>query len=312
MSNTKSGPGRSCAVGLFAAPIALVGCAEVLGLPDDPVLAPADRWQCSAAAVSATPPQRDKAKVTVRACNFISTNCATPATGLTASLCEKRDFNCAAPLQQGITDVDGDLNFEVPTGGSQGAGFDGYLKVTASPIRCAALGMSKEDQATCRQLAGCDGAASTDQCKVPEYIAAALFFNPPVDADREQPLLLPLIPFVASTKLVAAAGGTQADMTSGAVFATVLGCDGKPSPGVTLSSEPNPRFGVLYAADGVISAAATATDQSGLAGLLGVPTGFARIVAYEGAGESRREVTSVGVQVALQTMTYVTLLPPRR
>jgi hypothetical protein len=65
----------------------------------------------------------------------------------------------------------------------------------------------------------------------------------------------------------------------------------------------------LFQVNGVVTNMATATDSSGVGGLLGVPEGFATVSAYP-AGTAR-EVASIGVQIVPGTVTYVTVIPPR-
>ena len=253
---------------------------------------------------------KDKATVRVHACNFISSNCITPVTGLTASLCGKKDFNCQSPIETGLHDVDGDFTFQVPTGGASGTGFDGYLLVDTPTELCTnrdAFGGAD----TCVSLPACDPAMPDESCALPTVIPALLFFNPPVIADLARPLVLPLIPYTAGISLVTGAGASTSALSSGIVFATGLDCAGSPAAGLHFDVLPAPPgLSAVYQTNGVISASASETDASGLGGLLGVPAGFVRVSAYVQAAGARREVASIGAQIRPLTVTYVSLIPP--
>ena len=80
----------------------LCGCADLLDIAENPMLVAPDPWLCTPGEPIPAPPARDKATVRVRACNFISTNCGTRVKGITAKLCDKKDVNCAAPIQADI------------------------------------------------------------------------------------------------------------------------------------------------------------------------------------------------------------------
>jgi hypothetical protein len=286
------------------------GCADILDIPETPMLVVADPWECRSDGVTQQPPapRPDTAHVRVQSCNFISTNCAMPVTGLTASLCNKKDYNCNVPLRANIRDANGELNFDVPTGGAQSAGFDGYLQVTPSSELCTNEAMF--GAFACALAPNCNVAAPDDNCKLPLFVPGLLFFNPPVAVDPPQPFVLPMLPYATAVNLVVAAGAQRADTTVGSVFVTGLDCDGHPAAGLTFRISPGtPLYGSVYQANGVISTAATETDESGLGGLLGISAGFVTITAYTGEPGAQRAVASVGVQIVPSTVTYVTLVP---
>jgi hypothetical protein len=249
---------------------------------------------------------KETATVSVHVCDFISSNCGTSVTGLKAKLCNKLDVTCMNPVQTDIRDVDGTLTFQVPTRGSLGEGFDGYLVVDGPKTDCTKL-----DPVACSVALGCDPKMPSDACQVPVYITGLLFFNPPITADTVQPIVLPFIPNLAALALIGAAGaGGRVDPTLGSAFVTALGCDGQPASGLTFStSKGAPQYATLYLANGTVMSSATATDASGTGGLLGVPMGFVTISAFP-AGTTR-EVASFGAQIVPGTVSYVTLVPPR-
>jgi hypothetical protein len=290
--------------------VAVSACADILDLPDDPTLAAQGPWRCLQ-----TPPEpegtgQEMAIVRVQACNFVSTNCSAPVTDLTASLCDKKDVNCANPIRSGIRDTGGVLTFEVSTGGALGVGFDGYLQVKAPPALCTNEAIFGPGAAAlCALSPSCDPQSPDDKCMIPSFAPALLFFNPAIRSDVTRPLLLQLVP-TGAFPLLAEAAGAALDPTSGNVFITALDCDGKPASGVTLNmSEDLPgRVTPLYLVDGVISDTVLQTDSSGTAGFLGVPAGFAEIVGYTADG-SRIRIGQIGVQTAPSTITY-SALPP--
>jgi hypothetical protein len=295
--------------------ISLGACASLLDIPDEPVVIPDGPWSClgkpakASAVSSATQPET--ATVRVHACNFVSTNCASAVTDLTATLCDKRDVNCIAPIQVGIRDTVGDLSFQVPTGGPLGTGFDGYLKVTAPSALCTNQALFGADQTACLLAPTCDPLLPDDKCKIPVFTPGLLFFNPGIKADVREPINLSLIPTTATFSLLQAAGSRSADPNTGFVFVTALDCDGKPASGATLGISPLPPMpvGTLYLANGIVSASAVETDASGIGGILGVPTGFVRVSARAPHAIDNPEIGSVGVQVAPSSVTYVTVAP---
>lgn len=295
---------------VFAALLALGACADLLDIPQDPVLASVDTWTCMTPPAAAAPTSA-RALVRVHTCNFVSTNCSSPVTGLKAQLCEKRDVNCAAPLKVDLPDENGEFHFDVPTGGVGGPGFEGYLRISAPTELCTNYALFGSDMLACALAPNCDPTQPDENCRIPTYAPSMLFFNPPVKADVAAPIVVPLIPSAATVSLVEAAGSRIADPTSGSVFVTVLGCDGRPAAGATIRVSPQPASSVatVYVVDGVISAAASETDSSGIGGLLGVRAGFARVAARAGAAPDSPEIAAAGIQVAPLTMTYVTLAP---
>ncbi len=299
---------HSCISTLVACALVFVGaCADLLDIAENPQLIPPDPWACKPSEAAALPAAiKETATVKVHVCDFISSNCGTAVTGLKAKLCNKLDVTCMNPIQSGIVDIEGDLTFEVPTRGSLGEGFDGYLLVEGPTTDC-----TKQDTVSCTLVPECDPTAPSAACQVPVYITGLLFFNPPITADTVQPIVLPFVPNLAALALIGAAGARgTVDRTLGSVFITALDCDGRPAPGLTFATSKGlAQYATLYLSNGTVMSSATSTDVSGTGGLLGVPSGFVTISAFPVG--TTREVASFGVQIVPGTVTYVTLVPPR-
>jgi hypothetical protein len=303
-------------VTLMIASLCLFGCADVIGIADEPQVVEAltDPWRCLGDADDPPPlPDAERATVHVRACNFVSSNCAEIVSGLTAKLCDKLDVRCMNPIASDISSNDGELVFDVPTGGEIGTGFDGYLQISAPTAPCTDTSIFGAAGPTlCAMNPDCDSTALGEVCDIPIFMRALLFFNPPIRADVLTPLLVPLVPTSAIIPLTEASG-TIANPGNGSVFVTSLDCDGRPAAGVQLSTD-EPNATSLYFERGVISSFAVETDQSGLGGFTGIPAGFASIYGTidhpRGYGE-RVLVGEVGVQVASFALAYTTLTPWR-
>jgi hypothetical protein len=293
-------------VGGAAILLALAGCSEVLDLPDSSTLslAPAGPWRCLQGASEAPAPRAPSATVRFQACDFIS-NCTLPVRGLHARVCDKLDVGCLSPRQVDIQDRGGALEFSVPTGAR---GFDGYVEVSTAVARCYdtnTFGVAAGDL-LCQLAPECDRAAPSDACNVPVYAPVLWFFNPPVVADQSDPIALQLYPYASLPLVIDAAGGSLVPGTGG-VFMTVIDCDGKPAPGVTLQiAEYQDVASPLYFDSGVISNTATQTDESGVGGFIQIPPGFVEITAVTQEGVP---VAKVGVQSNPVFVTYTVLAP---
>ncbi len=255
----------------------LAACDTLLDIADDPTLIASQPWSCLAAPREPTPPKLERVAVQVRACDFISSNCSTAASGLTAKLCEKGDVGCSQPIRADIRDSDGSLDFEVETGGAAGNGFDGFLAVS-----------------------------SQDETFAPAF----LFFNPAIREASKRPLVLPLVPAsaVAST-LVEAAGTRDPDPDRGFVFITALDCAGKPAESVTIEVDrPASEVSVIYFNQGVFDMAARETDGSGVAEVSNVSPGSVHVTAYR-AGAMPEQIGDASLHVAAGTISYTSLVP---
>lgn len=284
----------------FVAPLclSLAACSAVLDLPDDPRLVAPSGNDCLESA-----PAKSVATVRVYACDFVA-ECASAVQGLSARLCRKRDVDCAEPLQEGITDEDGLLVFDVETGEG---GFDGYLEVVSEQASCTdedAFGEAAG--AACDLAPGCDREAPDASCQLPTYARALLFFNPPVRSDITEPLALPLLKSVALPAIVEAAGA-EFDPATGNLFITALDCSGTPAPGVTyeLGQHGDDATG-LYVNNGIVNDAEQVTDGSGVGGFVGVPAGFVDVVGFD---ERMNVLGEIGLLAAPFTLTYSALAP---
>jgi len=290
--------------------VSLTACGAILDIPDDPQLAGAASWSCLASGLSTSPPQVDRVSVQVRACNFVSTNCSSAVTGLTAKLCDKRDVDCSTPLRSNINDENGAFDFEVETGGRSGTGFDGYLSVTAPAEMCndsAVFGAAAP--AVCALAPSCNPDLPDQKCRTPTFAPARLFFNPAIRESGGGPIVLPLLPTSSVLSIVLAAGSTRPDPSYGFVFVTALSCEGKPAPHVAVSVDrPGSEVSYLYLDHGVVSAAARETDVSGLAVISNVAPGTLKVSAHT-AGELPMRVDEVSVQISPFVVTYVSLRP---
>lgn len=283
---------------------ALVGCAEVLDIPDEPSLVAPGPWSCLAEPTERPSPPAPSAFVRVQACDFLSPGCSTKVTGLSARLCAKHDEACAEPLVDDLVDDLGLLELMVPT---PPGGFDGYLEVTSAAELCTSAAFGTTGPLLCAAARGCDPDAPDERCRIPIYARSMLFFNPPVILDDFEPQPLPLIPAAAIPDLVAAAGATL-DPSTGNLFVTALDCEGRPAAGVRYSISAEQGI-PLYVHDGEVSDTSRETDRTGVGGFLGVPIGVAEVSAV--VGESQL-VGSVGVRTAPFTMTYTVLVPAAR
>jgi hypothetical protein len=297
-------------IGSILAIVAICGCADILDVPSDPQFVSSGPFRCLDVPPPAPKPDKETATVQVQACNFVSTNCSAPVTGLTAQLCNKRDVNCSTPIQSDIRDNNGTFTVEVNTGGPLGAGFDGYLKIKSADDLCTnAEVFGPAAPALCAFAPLCDQKMVDDKCKMPVFAPSMVFFNPPIVDDARQPILLPLVPTAAVQPILQAAGGVF-DPSTGFIFITALDCDGLPVPGVNYDiSKDDTNITELYIDSGVVTKAAMQTDASGLGGFLGVSAGFAEVVGFTGAEPMRRRIGGIGVQVAPFTISYSALVP---
>ena len=287
----------------------LTGCEQVLDIPDDPrVVEGADPWRCLGKVAEPAAPTSQTAKVRIQACNFISTNCATPVTGLTASLCDRLDVSCSNPVATNITDEGGALIFDVPTGGVLGTGFDGYLQITAPSELCTNEEVFGASSGVLCALVGCNTAAPSEVCRVPTFAPSLLFFNPTIRADVVQPIPLPLLPTSALQPVLAEVGKTF-DPLTGTLFISSRDCDGAPAADVAYAlNEHGDVASELYSINGNISGTAKHTDASGLGGFIGVPAGFVEVAGFLG-DESGPRIGATAVRSVAFHVTYSTVAP---
>lgn len=285
--------------------LVLMGCAEILDIPDTETLelAPSGPWRCVEVPPGPMAPSAPTAVVRFQACDFIS-SCGVPVTGLSARVCDKLDVGCINPRSAVVRDNNGLLELEVPTGPR---GFDGYVEVSTDVAPCfdadvfgSAAGLA------CGLVPECDPSAPTAACDIPVYFPVMWFFNPPVVADLEQPIPLQMYPTAALPPLLEAAGGMFAPGT-GSVFLTALDCDGRPASGVTFElAEHQTEAASLYIDSGVISNTAAETDASGVGGFIRIPPGF---IEVKGINREGKVIGEVGALASPTFATYGVLVP---
>lgn len=309
----------------------LPACASILDIPDSPKLADDARdsgmqadaadaadagedasdsgasdtgpWACLSDPPGDPSVETRKATVRVYTCEFVD-DCESPVTGLTGKLCLKRDVGCTNPVKEGLQDEDGTFMFDIdlPTDG-----FDGYMEISAAPASCTDTDtFGSASESLCGLLPDCDTSAPDENCMVPTYATALVFFNPPVRASMDQPLPVPMLSTPALPAIVGAAGAPL-DPTRGNLFITAVDCDGTPASGVTYGiSDVQDEVTPLYVKDGVVSDSSFETDASGIGGFVGVPPGFAEVTGYNADLD---EIGSIGVQAAPFSLTYSSLGP---
>lgn len=288
---------------LLATLALLAGCADVLDIPDDPrIVEERGPWSCSTSALVPTP-LGPTARVRLKACGAFG-DCSATVTGLSAKVCRKLDVGCTQPIVEGVVDVDGVLEFDVPT---TDRGFDGYVALSSGGEPCDSPTVSGGfGSAVCGLLPGCNGVSGDPSCQLPTYAPVLLFFNPPVIADTPVPIELPLVPTLSLPALVGATG-SDFNPVSGNLLITTLDCTSAPAAGVqyALNREPAGER-VLYVDNGVLSNDSTVTDPTGMGAFIGLTPGFVNVTAYDAAGE---RIGSIGVRVAPFTITQSLLLP---
>jgi hypothetical protein len=291
----------------------LTACSEVLDIPDDPRLVDNDSepWSCLGSPPDNNAPEGDMATVRVQACNFVSSKCSQPMTGLTVKVCDRLDLSCATPRQT-ISDNNGALEFAVPTGGVLGVGFDGYLRITPPQASCTDQAVFGPLGSTLCALAGpaCDQTVPNDpECMFPAFVPAMLFFNPAVKTEVTTPIPLPLVPTAAALNLASAAGGSF-NPTTGIVWTTSLDCHGVPAKDVALTIDKHQDVSTeIYINAGQVSITVDRTDDSGVGGFLGVPSGFVVVEGFLDTDDgSGRRIGEVGVNVEAFTISYTSLV----
>jgi hypothetical protein len=236
--------------------------------------APSDPvWGCLGHVILETP-AAPMVKVTIPFWDLIR---MVPINDVVARTCSKLDVSCSNPVSADVeTDAQGVLTLNVPPR------FDGYALVQT-------------------KTSG-DGGSS------PTRIPSLIFFNPPLVKDREfdrVPLFNP-----EDLVILAASQGNTIDPQLGTIFAGTQDCSGKAVGGVTWQpsrvAESTKRF---FYVNGLPDEAATATDSSGLGGLINVPTGTIRLDAnLQNTGMAIGSAT-VLVRSAYASYTYLAPVP---
>jgi hypothetical protein len=171
---------------------------------------------------------------------FVSFTSEEPFEGAAVKACSKLDFSCAQPLATGTTDKSGLVTVTVPAGLS---GFDGYLDVKGGAV-------------------GGTGAAVFPAIWYPmPYVIA--------DGSRGRTQLISTDEFAELTAVTA----TQPDPTRGHIAVNAVDCAFTPAAGVTFTVSPSDMATVrYYLVGGVPVTTASATDSSGIAAFVNLPT----------------------------------------
>jgi hypothetical protein len=188
-----------------------------------------------------------------------------PTPGVTAQVCLKLDVGCSQPVMR---NVQGDQDGNVAL--QLDVGFDGYIELSTK-----------------------------------DTMPGLYFFYPPIDGDRDVPLV-PLFPPVELSKL--AALNAKAVMPDrGHLIVGVYDCQHQPAAGVTLSTpDGDAATSSFYVLQKIPTATALATDLSGRGGFINLRAGQVAVVGDLADG---RRVGSANVFVRPGSVTYTSLVP---
>jgi hypothetical protein len=190
-----------------------------------------------------------------------------PIPGVTARLCQKLDTTCKDP----ITTADIAANAEGNVVLMLNAGFDGYAELRA-----------------------------------PERMPGMYFFYPPVDGDRDIPLVPLLEP--ALVEQLAVLNGKQLRADRGHILLGGYDCERKAAAGMQLSTEDaDADTSAFYVLNNVPKASARETDRSGRGGFINLKPGIVALSATL-AGDSRK-IATVSLFVRPGMITFTTIVP---
>ncbi len=212
---------------------------------------------------------------------FVDFSSGAPFVDATVKACSKLDFACGTPLDSATTDATGKVTVTVPAGLS---GFDGYLDVSGGN--------------------GADAGTA---------VFPSLWYPVPfVVADGSRgPTQLLAADEIAG---IAAATNTNPDPTRGIVVVNAVDCNFTPAAGITFSVNPTDQATVsYYLVGGVPVTSAMATDQSGIAAFLNVPTNAAArlvVVGATSAAAGGKSMGSLTFVVRPGTVTTSSSFPP--
>jgi hypothetical protein len=194
-----------------------------------------------------------------------------PMAGVQVQLCRRSDVNCDAPqVAPAMSDERGVARFEIESEDPV-QGFTGFARFTREDI-----------------------------------MPGLYFFNPPLEGASEVPpiQLLRLAVVGALMQQV----GASLDFDRGLVLLSTFDCRDEPAAGVTLTTDDPTEFSELfYSVDGLPQATATATDDSGYAGLINVPPG--KLTVTGRLKLDRRVVGMINLIVRPGSITYSRMVP---
>jgi hypothetical protein len=229
-------------------------------------------WGCLGHVVMGTP-QAPTVKVALPFWDLIR---MISITDVAVRTCAKLDVSCSRPVTPAVeAGADGVVRLDLP------ALFDGYGQVLST---------------------------HTGDAAVSRWVDSLVFFNPPLVRDTTYdrvPLFQP-----DDIKALAAVQGNVWDPQFGITFAGMLDCSGKPAAGVTWEpsrvDNSSKRF---FYVNGLPDEAATATDSTGLGGLLNAPTGTITITATVQATGKRIGSATMLVRAGVASYTYLSPTP---
>lgn len=189
-----------------------------------------------------------------------------PIPGVTGRLCERPDTDCKAPLS-------GDIP-ATPLGDLQlpvRSGFDGYVELNA-----------------------------------PGRMPGLYFIYPPVDANRE----IPLVPLLETGLVEALAELNMKTLVPdrGHILLGGYDCQHNPAEGITLSvTDADAQTAGFYVLNNLPKIGAPFTDASGRGGFINVKTGIEAITANVAA--DNRKIATVSLLVRSGMMTFTSIVP---
>jgi hypothetical protein len=192
-----------------------------------------------------------------------------PIPGVTASVCERPDTTCSMPS---IKDIPANATGDLQV--VLRAGFDGYLDLRA-----------------------------------PNKMPGLYFIYPPMDANREIPLV-PLIP-PGLVETLAQLNGKQVRPDRGHVLLGGYDCRRMPAEGIALTTgDADDQTSTFYVLNNLPKTDAMATDASGRGGFINLREGIVAITAS--LASDNRKIASVSLLVRPGMMTFTSIVPSPR
>lgn len=213
----------------------------------------------------------DRFAVTLRVQDILTQQ---PMAGVQVELCRRADANCEVPqAAPTMSDDRGVARFEIQSVDPV-EGFTGFARFTRGDI-----------------------------------MPGLYFFNPPLEGSSEVPPIELLKPAVVGALIQQI--GASLDNERGLVLLSTFDCQDEPAPGVALTTDgPGERSEIFYSVDGLPQSTASATDNSGYAGLINVTPGKLAITGR--LKRDRRLVGTVNLIVRPGSITYSRMVPHGR
>lgn len=136
----------------------------------------------------------------------------------------------------------------------------------------------------------------------PAIASTLFFFDPAVHEDR--PALGVSVTAPETTAALAALTGAEANSSLGLALVTVFDCFGKPAEGVRVTADDvGDAAKTFYVRNGLPSATASATDETGYSGFVNAAPGTASFSAF--IGDQKIGSVTVLVQAGAQTIAHI-------